>query len=258
VPVAAHAGALVARRYRLQHKLLDSATSITWQALDTALGRSVRLEILRPEVLGDAAAAEAFRHAMREAARAASPTAKVLDGGDDPETGLPFVVYELPAPVADRQTTRPIVRPRQRRRIERLIPAVLLLIPLIGGVALIANWLAQPASPVSTVLNLPRPTAAPTAAAKPTPAATPAPSKPTAVAAKPTATAAPELGERRRVANTDGIGVALRDGPDGQRQPGKGYDEGAVVTLLEQQGRWSRIRGDDGREGWVLSVTLVR
>jgi hypothetical protein len=258
VPVAAHAGGLVARRYRLQHKLLDSATSITWQALDTALGRSVRLEILRPEVLSDATAAEAFRQAMREAARAASAAAKVLDGGDDPETGLPFVVYEMPAPVADSQPTRPIVRPRQRPGVERPILAILLLIPLLGGVALIANWLAQPASPVSTAFNLPRPTEAPTAVAKPTAAPTAAASKPTAVPSKPTATSAPELGERRRVANTDGIGVALRDGPDGQRLPGKGYDEGAAVTLLEQQGRWSRIRGDDGREGWVLSVTLVR
>jgi SH3-like domain-containing protein len=39
--------------------------------------------------------------------------------------------------------------------------------------------------------------------------------------------------------------------------PGKGYDEGVTVTLLEEQGAWARIRGDDGREGWVLAVTLV-
>jgi uncharacterized protein YgiM (DUF1202 family) len=29
------------------------------------------------------------------------------------------------------------------------------------------------------------------------------------------------------------------------------------VTLLETQGMWAHIRGDDGREGWVLAVTLV-
>jgi len=38
--------------------------------------------------------------------------------------------------------------------------------------------------------------------------------------------------------------------------PAKGYDEGVTVTLLEQDGTWSHIRGDDGREGWVLTVTL--
>jgi hypothetical protein len=59
------------------------------------------------------------------------------------------------------------------------------------------------------------------------------------------------------VASTDGQGVALRASPGGERLPGKGYDEGAVLTLLEQRGQWAHIRGDDGREGWVLAVTLV-
>jgi SH3-like domain-containing protein len=56
--------------------------------------------------------------------------------------------------------------------------------------------------------------------------------------------------------NTDGRGVALRLSPGGDRQPGKGYDEGATVTAFESSGQWTRIRGSDGREGWVLSVTL--
>jgi hypothetical protein len=56
--------------------------------------------------------------------------------------------------------------------------------------------------------------------------------------------------------NTDGRGVALRAVAGGDRLPGKGYDEGAVVQALEQNGAWTRIRGADGREGWVLSVTL--
>jgi uncharacterized protein YgiM (DUF1202 family) len=63
-------------------------------------------------------------------------------------------------------------------------------------------------------------------------------------------------GDQRRVTNTDAQGVALRDAPGGARLPAKGYDEGTVVTVLEQQGAWTRIRGQDGREGWVLSVTL--
>jgi SH3-like domain-containing protein len=67
----------------------------------------------------------------------------------------------------------------------------------------------------------------------------------------------PQPGEQRRVANTDGLGVALRTTPGGDRQPGKGYDEGTTLTVLETRGEWARIRGDDGREGWVLGVTLA-
>ncbi|HLZ27272.1 MAG TPA: SH3 domain-containing protein [Chloroflexota bacterium] len=73
----------------------------------------------------------------------------------------------------------------------------------------------------------------------------------------PTATDTREAGEPRRVVNTDGQGVALRVSPGGDRQPGQGYPEGALVTVFEQQGAWARIRGADGREGWVLAVTLA-
>jgi SH3-like domain-containing protein len=51
--------------------------------------------------------------------------------------------------------------------------------------------------------------------------------------------------------------VALRTSPGGERQPGKGYDEGATVEALEESGEWTLIRGSDGREGWVLTVTLA-
>jgi SH3-like domain-containing protein len=71
-----------------------------------------------------------------------------------------------------------------------------------------------------------------------------------------TAAPSPQAGERVRIANTDGIGVALRDGPGGNRLPGKGYDEGVTVSVLERQGAWAHIRGDDGRDGWVLAVTV--
>ncbi len=72
-----------------------------------------------------------------------------------------------------------------------------------------------------------------------------------------TAGSTPQPGEQRQVANTDGLGVALHTSPGGDRQPGKGYDEGTTLTVLEVQGEWARIRGDDGREGWVLGVTLA-
>jgi hypothetical protein len=113
-----------------------------------------------------------------------------------------------------------------------------------------------PATPTGTsapraVPGTPQRTATPVAAAT---LATPRPAQP--VAAATASSGAPLSGEQRRVANTDGQGVALRDGPGGGRLPAKGYDEGEVVTVLEQQGTWTRIRGQDGREGWVLSVTL--
>ena len=65
------------------------------------------------------------------------------------------------------------------------------------------------------------------------------------------------LGNRRRIVNTDGAGVALRSGPDGDRLRGKGYDEGVNVTVLERSGPWTHIRGDDGRDGWIPTVTLT-
>ena len=64
------------------------------------------------------------------------------------------------------------------------------------------------------------------------------------------------VGVQRRVVNTDGRGVALRASPGGDRLPTRGYNEGATVTALETSGEWTHIRGADGREGWVLSVTL--
>jgi hypothetical protein len=94
-------------------------------------------------------------------------------------------------------------------------------------------------------------TAAATSAPAAAPTSAPAPTHPAATA---TASIA---GQRRKIANTDGQGVALRASPGGDRLPGHGYDEGDTVTLLDQSGQWAHIRGDDGREGWVLAVTLV-
>ena len=113
---------------------------------------------------------------------------------------------------------------------------------------------ATPARPTSTsvpavVASTPQRTA--------TPASAPAVATPRPAPTASNATAVPLTGQQRRVANTDGQGVALRDGPGGARQPARGYDEGEVVTILGQQGAWTHIRGHDGREGWVLSVTLT-
>jgi hypothetical protein len=98
-----------------------------------------------------------------------------------------------------------------------------------------------------------------------TPAAAPATISPalrsasvTTPASSRAATATPVAeGQPRRVVNTDGRGVALRATPGGDRLPGKGYDEGVTVQALEQSGEWTHIRGGDGREGWVLTVTLA-
>jgi hypothetical protein len=110
---------------------------------------------------------------------------------------------------------------------------------------------ANPAAPTSGAL------AAPGVPPTPAPQRTAAPAA--ASAAVPTRAATPTLsGEQRRVINTDGQGVALRGSPGGPRLPGRGYDEGAVVSAFETSGEWTHIRGDDGREGWVLSVTLGR
>jgi Bacterial SH3 domain len=110
-----------------------------------------------------------------------------------------------------------------------------------------------PATPI-------RPTSTPAAVVS-TPARTATPDSsvgtPRPAPSTPGSTAVPLSGQERRVANTDGQGVALREAPGGARLPVKGYDEGEVVTILEQQGTWTHIRGHDGREGWVLSVTLA-
>ncbi len=136
--------------------------------------------------------------------------------------------------------------------------------PLLGG---IQAWIDEPLHRDSTargIVNLvapgslSRPTldsslVAPTPTPYPTPTAGPTPRP---VATVPPATP-PALGQGRAiVSNTDGQGVALRAGPGGDRLPGKGYDEGVQVTVLERQGQWAHIRGDDGREGWVLSATV--
>jgi hypothetical protein len=273
---------LVSDRYQLQRKLEDDGSATAWEAFDRALERRVLVKVLRADRVAASETVERFRRDVREAARATSPSgARVLDAGDDPATGAPFVVFEwtdrdLEPVAAEPETTsfgvtRPMPRVAPRAAVvprssglgvERLA-LLLLVIPVALGAVLISNWLSQPSPVRPELFTLP---SAPATTEGPSPVATGRPAiaptarpQPTATPGRPQPTPTPpEVGERRRIANTDGIGVALRGSPGGDRLPGKGYDEGVTVTLLEQQGAWAHIRGDDGREGWVLAVTLVR
>ena len=276
-------GALLGGRYRLLRPLGDEGDTTAWEAHDTALQRLVVIKRLRPERAGDPGAAERFRQQVRRAVRAtSSDRPRVLDAGEDPASASLFVVLERQA--ADLEPTATLDRlawdaasgppapaaptrsrgsdqarePRSAWSGWRRAVAVLLAAGVLraGGVFV---WPRSSVDGAGGGLADPRalaPAAAPNAAVRqqltpsarqpPSPVPTPPPMATLVVA-----------GVRRRVANTDGQGVALRASPGGERLPGRGYDEGAVLTLLEQRGQWARIRGEDGREGWVLAVTLV-
>lgn len=56
--------------------------------------------------------------------------------------------------------------------------------------------------------------------------------------------------ERMRIAQTGGLGVALRNTPRLDAREPRGLLEGALVTVLERQGTdWARVCGDGGQEG---------
>lgn len=261
-------GTLLQDRYRLLRAMGDDGDATRWEAHDAALGRPVVVKLLRSARGADPLAAERFRQAARAAARTTPATGgRILDAGDDAATGLPFVVVEPPADVLPVTTklrlppapaptrTRadiglaPPTQPRQRERRSRA-PLWLLL----AAAALVLGVVAlRPALVGRDAANPPLPT---TADARPSPAAAESGAPATPAARLPSPTPAGGHG-RYRVVNTDGRGVALRATAGGDRLPGKGYDEGATVTLLEQRGDWAHIRGDDGREGWVLAVTLA-
>jgi hypothetical protein len=151
-----------------------------------------------------------------------------------------------------------------------LIGAMLVLIalalrPMVDGWL---AWVNEPFARVQRGLTLPAVGAAPPASgaqpgrgtstgATAAPTVAPAAARSTPPASR-AATAMPlNRGQTRQIVNTDGRGVALRTAPGGERQPGKGYDEGVTVEALEESGEWTLIRGSDGREGWVLTVTLA-
>jgi hypothetical protein len=283
--------ALVALRYELVRELRVDSQTIDWEAFDTALERQVVVQLLRPELAQDPTATEQFWQDARAAAhRTATVGNRVLDAGTDPETGRHFVVREWPAAPASAgdgprlPPREPAVLAQQLSRFDGrprwLVPSGVAIVLILLATAIkpgVDGWLAWVNTPLARLdrsFGLAPAVAVPASGAQPGQStSTPAPAPPTVAAAArsvpPAATVAaasppraatataPSTGQTRRVVNTDGRGVALRAAPGADRLPGKGYDEGATVQALEQSGEWTRIRGSDGREGWVLSVTLA-
>lgn len=270
--------ALIGGRYELLRERGRFEGAQEWEGFDSALERRVVVRFLRQDAALDSAVLERFWEAARASARTHAATGeRVLDAGTDSETGCAFLICEWPQNASHDAPTQQLTIPRRsgspktrRPRAAWLALPVVLLVLGLGFVVLrpaVASWLAW----VNTPLGAATQTFALTPAA---PALTQAPALPaaqtvapgqntpaTAATKAPTpatnATAPATSGVPRRIVNTDGLGVALRDAPGGNRLPGKGYDEGATVTAFETSGQWTRIRGSDGREGWVLTVTLA-
>ena len=283
--------ALIAKRYELARELRVGDDTVDWEAFDTALERVVVVELLRPDLAHDSAAAERFWAHARSVARSSPAVGqRVLDAGADPETGQVFVVREWPAAAASGPRRRLPQEPLEPSLLSELaarltanrrwlvVAGLTLTLVVVGvgikpGVERLLAWVNEPVQ-VAPGLGLIRDPRVPATGGQadrnsltPAPGSTAGPavgrSTPTT---QPAATAVPTRGatatslvsgQRRRVVNTDGRGVALRAAPGGDRLPGKGYDEGATVQAFEQRGAWTHIRGSDGREGWVLSVTLA-
>jgi hypothetical protein len=278
--------ALMAGRYELVRELSTSGDVRRWEAFDTRLQRPVLLEFLPHELASDSGALDRFWHSARASARSSTAAGeRVLDAGTDAETGRAFVVHEWPtepgpAPRADRGQVDVQVPARVRapapvrgRQLTALGAVVVLGLAVLVFRPMLDGWLAwvnepfgqsaqqfvlgPPPVAVDPAAKSAQPAATsvatPTAPAEPAVRATAAP----AVRVTPSPTASTASGVTRRVVNTDGRGVALRGSPGGDRLPGKGYDEGATVQAFESSGEWTRIQGSDGRQGWVLSVTLA-
>jgi hypothetical protein len=65
-------------------------------------------------------------------------------------------------------------------------------------------------------------------------------------------TATPDNTELAHVTNTQGQSVVLRASPREDDRTPRGFMDGDPVTVLERSGAdWARVRGDNGREGWV-------
>jgi SH3-like domain-containing protein len=65
-------------------------------------------------------------------------------------------------------------------------------------------------------------------------------------------------GERMRVANTDGVGVVLRNSPRDADKTPRGLMDGANVSVLERNGSdWVHVRVDNGQDGWVPARYVV-
>jgi hypothetical protein len=261
----------MAGRYELVRELEALSDVRRWEAFDTALQRPVLLEFLPHEAMDDPEVVDRFWQSARRSARTSTAIGeRILDAGTDPETGRAFVVRERAQPRVDATRALPIRTPV--RVAPARFPVFRLLLAALGVLAVSAivvirpgvqGWLAWVNEPFVQAtkpfvlgppnVGTPAPTAVPTAVTKAT-AATVATVAPTVAA---TRTPTPTAGVTRRIVNTDGRGVALRASPGGDRLPGKGYDEGATVQAFESNGQWTRIQGSDGRQGWVLTVTLA-
>jgi|SRR5579859_3576975 len=81
-----------------------------------------------------------------------------------------------------------------------------------------------------------------------------APAPPLAGARSP---AAP-TGERLRVANTDGVGVVLRNSPRDDDKSTRGLLDGANVSVVERNGSdWVHVHADNGQDGWIPARYVV-
>ncbi len=65
-------------------------------------------------------------------------------------------------------------------------------------------------------------------------------------------------GERLRVANTDGVGVVLRNSPREADKSTRGLMDGANVSVVERNGSdWVHVRADNGQDGWIPARYVV-
>jgi hypothetical protein len=85
------------------------------------------------------------------------------------------------------------------------------------------------------------------------------PAEPAADAA-PVAPAAPGLavGQRARVAHTDGVGVVLHSAPNTSARRPAGLMDGMPVTVLAlADSDWAQVQSDSKQTGWVPAAFLV-
>lgn len=90
------AGAMIAGRYRLAHRIAAGGAGEVWRAVDTALERPVAVKLLRAEYAGHREALTRFRSEALHAGSLSHPgIAHVYDYGDTDPTHPPFLVMEV-------------------------------------------------------------------------------------------------------------------------------------------------------------------
>jgi SH3-like domain-containing protein len=64
--------------------------------------------------------------------------------------------------------------------------------------------------------------------------------------------------ERLKIANTDGVGVVLRNSPRDTDRSRTGLVDGAVVSVVDRSGSdWVHVKADNGADGWVPARYVV-